>query len=89
MRLDNMKSVKYIRPEPDRELTKLEATIAMLNGEKVRHLFFAIEEWVTINSNGLYEFEDGITTTPNQFWSVRKDLCWITGWFIYTENKMQ
>lgn len=41
-------------------MTKEEAIRAMSEGKKVRHRYFSKDEWVTINSSGLYEFEDGI-----------------------------
>lgn len=40
-------------------MTKEEAIRAMSEGKKVRHRYFSKDEWVTINSSGLYEFEDG------------------------------
>lgn len=36
-------------------MTKEEAIRAMSEGKKVRHRYFSKDEWVTINSSGLYE----------------------------------
>lgn len=49
-------------------MTKEEAIRAMSEGKKVRHRYFSKDEWVTINSSGLYEFEDGIKVDSSLFW---------------------
>lgn len=48
-------------------MTKEEAIRAMSEGKKVRHRYFSKDEWVTINSSGLYEFEDGVKVGPSLF----------------------
>lgn len=49
-------------------MTKEEAIRAMSEGKKVRHRYFSKDEWVTINSSGLYEFEDGVKVDSSLFW---------------------
>lgn len=46
-------------------MTKEEAIRAM---SEVRHRYFSKDEWVTINSSGLYEFEDGVKVDSSLFW---------------------
>lgn len=41
-------------------MTREEAIKAMSEGKKVRHRYFGPDEWVSMNSNGLYVFEDGV-----------------------------
>lgn len=41
-------------------MTKEEAIKAMSEGKKVRHRYFGPDEWVSMNSNGLYVFEDDV-----------------------------
>ena len=48
-------------------MTKEEAIRAMSEGKKVRHRYFSKDEWVTINSSGLYEFEDGVKVDSSLF----------------------
>lgn len=48
-------------------MTKEEAIKAMSEGKKVRHRYFSRDEWVTMNSAGLYEFEDGVIVGPYLF----------------------
>lgn len=59
-------------------MTKEEAIRAMSEGKKVRH--FSKDEWVTINSSGLYEFEDGVKVDSSLFWMDRQD--WNDGWSL-------
>lgn len=54
-------------------MTKEEAIRAMSEGKKVRHRYSSKDEWVTINSSGLYEFEDGIKVDSSLFWMDRQD----------------
>lgn len=48
-------------------MTKEEAIKAMSEGKKVRHRYFGPDEWVSMNSNGLYVFEDGVMVDPSLF----------------------
>lgn len=54
----------------------------MSEGKKVRHRYFSRDEWVTMNSAGLYEFEDGVIVGPSLFWMDRQDSYWNEGWEI-------
>lgn len=49
-----------------------EAIRAMSEGKKVRHRYFSKDEWVTVNSSGLYEFEDGVKVDSSLFWMDRQ-----------------
>lgn len=64
-------------------MTIEEAIKAMSEGKKVRHRYFGTNEWVTINSNGLYEFEDGVIVTPSLFWIDRQESYWNEGWELF------
>ena len=37
---------------------------------------------VTINSSGLYEFEDGVKVDSSLFWMDRQDSYWNDGWSL-------
>lgn len=63
-------------------MTKEEAIRAMSEGKKVRHRYFSKDEWVTINSSVLYEFEDGVKVGPSLFWMDRQDSYWNDGWSL-------
>lgn len=63
-------------------MTKEEAIRAMSKGKKIRHRYFSKDEWVTINSSGLYEFEDGVKVDPSLFWMDRQDSYWNDGWSL-------
>lgn len=63
-------------------MTKEEAIRAMSEGKKVRHRYFSKDEWVTINSSELYEFEDGIKVDSSLFWMDRQDSYWNDGWSL-------
>lgn len=56
-------------------MTREEAIKAMSEGKKVRHRYFGPDEWVSMNSNGLYVFED-----PSLFWMDRQESYWSEGW---------
>lgn len=64
-------------------MTKEEAIKAMSEGKKVRHRYFGRDEWVTMNSAGLYEFEDGVIVGPYLFWMNRQDSYWNEGWELF------
>ena len=61
-------------------MTKEEAIKAMSEGKKVRHMYFSPDEWVTMNLNGLYVFEDGVIADPSLFWLDRQESYWNEGW---------
>lgn len=61
-------------------MTKEEAIKAMSEGKKVRHRYFGPDEWVSMNSDGLYVFEDGVMVDPSLFWTDRQESYWSEGW---------
>lgn len=64
-------------------MTKEEAIKAMSEGKKVRHRYFSRDEWITMNSAGLYEFEDGVIVGPPLFWMDRQESYWNEGWELF------
>lgn len=66
-------------------MTKEEAIRAMSEGKKVRHRYFSKDEWVTINSSGLYE--DGIKVDSSLFWMDRQDSYWMELSLTLNKNK--
>jgi len=63
-------------------MTRSEAYVAMENGNKIAHYYFASDEYLFINlEDGLihdekgYYFEEG--------WRIRDGGVWLTGWSIY------
>lgn len=64
-------------------LTKDEAIKAMKKGKKVTHKYFSENEWMVMSPSGFYEFEDGYSISPSEFWGTRNDKeVWETGWKI-------
>lgn len=55
----------------------------MMLGAKLQHSSFSPEEWVAINKENLYQFEDGVECTPEEFWNYRKDTIWLDGWDFF------
>lgn len=66
-------------------MTRSSAIIAMVRGEKVRHRFFSSDEWVKMNPDGKYEFEDGVVCSAELFWKDRSGELWYDGWVIVKE----
>jgi hypothetical protein len=64
-------------------VTKDEAVSAMVRGEKVTHVNFSPEEYVSITHDHMYLFEDGVRCTPLEFWTHRMEESWSNGWSIY------
>lgn len=71
------------------EMTKEEAIKAMAAGKRVTHRLFSSDEWVRINSDGLYQFEDEVVCHSSEFWKYRDHQHWNAGWFLYVENNKQ
>ncbi len=68
---------------PKTYLTKTEAIQAMKEGKKVRHQYFAANEYVEIITGNKYRFEDGHTCSPHDFWKTRSDNGWNENWSIF------
>ncbi len=66
-------------------MTKMEAVVAMKNGEKVTHRYFSEDEYVTIK-DGYYVFEDEVKCPPVEFWILRTGKEWLTDWSIKKED---
>ena len=64
-------------------MTKAEAMIAIMEGKKIQHRFFASDEWMTKTEDGKYLFEDGVKCTPHMFWFDRSGPEWNTDWEIF------
>jgi len=62
-------------------MTKEEAIAAMKDGKKVSHRLFTSDEWMKIKGSR-YEFEDGCSCNPNEFWSRRIHASWDSNWSI-------
>jgi len=63
-------------------MTKEEAIKALEQGKKIRHRFFADDEFVCMNKDGQYEFEDGVKMTKWEFWQLRPESYWLIDWEI-------
>lgn len=59
-----------------------EAVLKMMEGEKLTHKWFTLEEWATIK-NGLILFEDGNQCEEEKFWAIRTHKSWQEGWTIW------
>lgn len=67
-------------------LTKEQAIEAMQEGKKVTHQYFSPDEWVTLTSDGLFQFEDKVVCTPEMFWQDRSGNNWETGWSLFNPS---
>lgn len=63
-------------------MTKEEAKQAMLEGKKVRHRYFSDNEYMSMNANKDFVFEDGVICTGTLFWSDRQGPEWDIDWEI-------
>lgn len=66
-------------------MTKEEAILAMKAGKKVTHRYFLDDEFLGINKEGLYYFEDGVICSENEFWKHRTAEWFNDGWGLFTE----
>ena len=64
-------------------MTKAEAIDALSSGKKVTHHYYYEDEWV-VEINGFYQFEDGVKSTPDEFWSLRSAKSWQDGWELFS-----
>ena len=67
-------------------MTKDEAIAAMKQGKKVTHArSFTAEEWMIINSDDRFEFEDGATCQQYSFWEGRLPHAFLDGWELFDQ----
>lgn len=65
-------------------MNKLEAIKAIKEGKKVTHRLFDMEEFVMKGQDeGTVTFEDGVSQSEIDFWSIRRDRCWDNDWSIW------
>ncbi len=64
-------------------MTRQEAIQAMIDGKRVTHRHFTSDEWITINKQGKFQFEDGVECSASEFWSHRTSEDWNTDWEIF------
>lgn len=69
-----------------KSLSKFEAMLAMQEGKKVNHTYFAQHEWVKLTPTGDYEFDDGYFCPAEFFWNCRQGKEWETGWSLYSDS---
>lgn len=68
-------------------MNKQEAIQAMRDGNKVTHKNFDSKKWM--RSSGritFYEFEDGNLCSHSQFWGIRQEEVWNTGWRVINSS---
>lgn len=58
-----------------------EAQTLLNQGKKVRHRFFADNEWMKKISSKYYQFEDGVICLITEFWKYRQDASFKTDWY--------
>jgi len=68
-------------------MNKYEAVKAMAEGQKLTHIWFSPEEWVTIKQ-ARFLFEDGCRCTIKEFWSSRTHPDWNEGWSLWIDSSM-
>lgn len=67
--------------EDNVNLTKEEAIEAMRNGKRVRHQYFAPDEWMSMHGNRI-TLEDGCSCWSYVFWADRTGAGWNDGYSI-------
>jgi len=71
-------------------MNRLEAMESLRLGNKLTHPFFTIDEWVSISGQLTpwhYTFEDGIEQYALDFWRLRRNISWNSGWSIFKRNE--
>jgi len=63
-------------------MTKEEINKALLEGKRVKHMWFSPDEWMEYNEFREIVFEDGCKCSRFEFWQHRDDESWLTGWSI-------
>lgn len=64
-------------------MTKQEAIQAMKSGKKVTHRYFTPDEYLFMNIENEYTFEDGVSCSAQEFWKNRTAEYWETDWEIF------
>lgn len=65
-------------------MNKKEAWKLLESGEKITHNFFLDNEYLYMEEGKVYT-EDGYKVTQ-EFWALRQDPAWETGWHIYLKT---
>ena len=63
-------------------MTRTEAIAEMRKGNKVTHIFFSDNEWMTMESGEIIT-EEGYKHFPYEFWSYRQLKSWDDGYSLY------
>lgn len=63
-------------------MNREEARTALDNGHTLTQTYFTPEEWVR-KVGSVYEFEDGCSCDPDEFWLYREDSGFDEGWNLY------
>lgn len=66
-------------------MTRTEAIECLKEGYRITHELFTSDEWVGLDLNGYMVCESGYID-EKEFWEIRKDGVWETGWRIF-ENE--
>lgn len=66
-------------------MTKEEAIQAMKEGKKLTHRYFTSKEWVTMKEDGSYLFEDGVSCSALEFWTLRGQEGFNIDWEIFQD----
>lgn len=71
-----------------KELTKEEAIQAMKDGHKVTHRHFTSDEYMFMPNPraNKYQFEDGVSMLAYEFWQIRSDPSYLTGWSLFDKK---
>ena len=63
-------------------MTRTEAIAEMKKGNKVTHIFFSDNEWMTMEDEKIVT-EEGYRHRPYEFWSYRQLESWEDGYSLY------
>jgi len=64
-------------------MNKKQAIQAMLRCQRITHVYFGRDEWMTMPNRFIIEFEDGVTMSTKDFWNDRKGDGWGSGYSIW------
>lgn len=65
--------------------TKAQAIGLMEKGEKITHVHFSRDEWMTMK-DGKIVLEDSVVCEPSEFWQWRTASSWEHDYFIFKTN---
>lgn len=60
--------------------------LELKKGKKITHEYFISDEWMKLDNEGDFLFEDDVVIDQTEFWEHRRGKYWETGWSVYSEK---